>query len=120
MPVNGMANSKVSHRLILPMSSTGYVNQTTTKVLNNPGVTTASNPIYYVLPKSTESTENSQYDKGFRSTTANATNAPILLKTNAVLAGYGANNNQMPESFRTIPNRNAVFRSRHLFTMEPR
>ena len=107
MPVNGMVNSKVSHRLILPMSSTGYVNQTTTKVLNNPGVTTASNPIYYVLPKSTESTESSQYDKGFRSTTANSTNAPILLKTNAVLAGYGANNNQMPESFRAIPNSSA-------------
>ena len=120
LSVNGMMNSQVSHRLILPMSSTAYVTQNTTKLLPNPGSTPTSGPVYYVLPKTTEPAQNSSnLDKGFRSskedhtfpngsnytrTTSSATNVPILLKTNAVLAGYGANNNQASESFRIAPN----------------
>ena len=116
MPVNGMVNSKVSHRLILPMSSTSYVNQNTAKVLSNQGLNTASNPVYYVLPKSDDqlaSPQSSTFEKGFRTAkssnednalpnhtriTNSGTNVPILLKTSAVLAGYGANNNQTTAS----------------------
>ena len=112
MHVNGMVNSKVSHRLILPMSSNSYISQSTTKILSNQGLSTASNSVYYVLPKSDDQTRSQQSvsEKGFRSaklsneenanptytrTSTPGSNVPILLKTNAVLAGYGGNNNQM-------------------------
>ena len=122
MPIDrGSINSKISHRLILPMSNTTYMTQDGGRMQsNNAGIATTTSSVYYVIPKSVGQTVNAQpHSSGLykdsillnpssgenkinpilnQGRIATSTNVPILLKTNAVLAGYGGNNNERTEN----------------------
>ena len=113
--IDGTINSKTSHRLILPMGNTGYINSTS-------GTATTTSSVYYVIPKSIEQPvythpETTTIETGRSNLSigqskispitahghnTSSKNVPILLKTGDVLSGYGSGNNERNEHSRVV------------------
>ena len=136
LSIDGSINSKASHRLVLPINNASYIPANRERLSNNSGVTTSTSSVYYVIPKSVNKSDDAQSNPtniktelrpwnpssgehklqqvSTHSQITSSNNVPILLKTNAVLAGYGGSNNESSESARSSHNnstQNQTYRS---------